>query len=87
MREFAIVAISSGVFASSSASAQSRTSAEVYRELIAAQQDGLSYVTDTSYPEVSPIYTAQASRTKQENLIQLNSAGKVPSGISASTAN
>ncbi|NML97599.1 DUF4148 domain-containing protein [Paraburkholderia sp. RP-4-7] len=87
MKKFTMVAISLAVFATSNAFAQSKTRAEVYRELIEAQQNGLNYVTDTSYPEVDPIYTAQVSRTKQGNLIQQNAAGKVPRGMSATTAN
>ncbi len=50
----------------------------VYQELTGAQQNGLNYVTDTSYLEVNSICTAQVDRIKQENLIQQNAAGKAP---------
>lgn len=86
MKVFAMLAISLAVLSSSSAFAQSKTRAQVYQELIDAQQNGLNYVTDTSYPEVNPIYTAQVARMKQENLIQQNAAGKAPSSASATTA-
>ncbi|NPT40258.1 DUF4148 domain-containing protein [Paraburkholderia sp. 1N] len=56
--------------ASSSAFAQSRTRAEVYHELIEAQQSGLNYVTETSYPEVNPIYAAQVKRIKRDHSVQ-----------------
>ncbi|MCW0014577.1 DUF4148 domain-containing protein, partial [Burkholderia pseudomallei] len=45
---------------STSASAQGKTRAEVRQELIDAQNHGLRFVTDTSYPEVSPLFRAQA---------------------------
>jgi hypothetical protein len=70
MHKTAVVAISLAVLASSSAFAQGKTRAEVYQELIEAQQNGLNYVTDTSYPEVNPIFTEQVARMKQKHLSQ-----------------
>lgn len=70
MKKLAITAISLVVLTSSGAFAQSKTRAEVYQELIEAQQHGLNYVTDTSYPDVNPIFAAQVSRMKHEHLAQ-----------------
>ena len=74
MNKLSVVAISLAVLASSSAFAQGKTRAEVYQELIEAQQNGLDYITDTSYPVVNPIFTEQVSRMKQQHLAQQNSA-------------
>jgi hypothetical protein len=68
MKNLPITAISLAALTSSGAFAQSKTRAEVYQELIEAQQNGLSYVTDTSYPDVNPIFAAQVARMKQEHL-------------------
>ncbi|NPT46431.1 DUF4148 domain-containing protein [Paraburkholderia sp. 1N] len=68
MKKIAIAAISLVALMSSGAFAQSKTRAEVYQELIEAQQNGLNYVTDTSYPDVNPIFAAQVARMKQERL-------------------
>jgi hypothetical protein len=88
MKKVAMVAISLAALTSSAAFAQARTRAEVYQELIEAQQNGLNYVTDSSYPDVSPIFAAQVARMKQERLTKQNAAGKAAGGgASTSTAN
>ena len=46
------------------ASAQEKTRAEVRRELIDAQNNGLNFVTDASYPDVSPVYQNQVAHLK-----------------------
>ena len=51
----------------SSASAQEKTRAEVRQELIQAENNGLRFVTDTSYPEVNPIFEKQVARLKQKS--------------------
>jgi hypothetical protein len=58
MRKSAMVAISLVVLASSSAFAQGKTRAEIYQELIEAQQNGLNYITESSYPDVDPMFAA-----------------------------
>ena len=58
-----IAALASTAFASS-AFAQEKTRAEVRQELIQAEQNGSQFVTDTSYPEVSPIYQQQVAHQK-----------------------
>ena len=70
MKKLAIAAISLALLTSSSAFAQGKTRAEVYQELIEAQQNGLNYITDTSYPDVNPNFTAQVARLKQQHLAQ-----------------
>jgi len=50
---------------SSSAFAQGKTRAEVYQELIEAEQNGLNYVTDTSYPDVNPIFAQQVAQHRE----------------------
>jgi len=47
-----------------SASAQEKTRAEVRQELIDAQNNGLNFVTDASYPDVSPVYQHQVEQMK-----------------------
>jgi hypothetical protein len=60
--------------------AQEKTRAEVRQELIQAENDGSRFVTDTSYPEVNPIFAQQVAQLKQQN----NSG--VGSGMSGSSA-
>jgi hypothetical protein len=46
------------------ASAQGLTRAQVREQLIEAQANGSRYVTDTSYPDVSPSFAQQVKNTK-----------------------
>lgn len=50
--------------AAAGASAQGLTRAEVRQQLIEAEANGSQFVTDTSYPEVSPVFAQQAARAK-----------------------
>lgn len=59
MKVIAIVVASVATIASASTFAQAKTRAEVYQELIQAQKDGRDFVTDTSYPDVNPIFENQ----------------------------
>jgi hypothetical protein len=66
MKKLSFVALSFVVLAaSSSAFAQGKTRAQVYQELIEAQQNGLDYITDASYPDVSPVFAHQVEQRKQ----------------------
>ncbi|WP_065501208.1 DUF4148 domain-containing protein [Burkholderia stabilis] len=47
------------------ASAQALTRAQVRQELIDAENNGLRFVTDTSYPDVSPLFQRQAEQMPQ----------------------
>ncbi|WP_175676290.1 DUF4148 domain-containing protein [Burkholderia ambifaria] len=47
------------------ASTQELTRAQVRQELIDAENNGLRFVTDTSYPAVSPLFQQQAEQMPQ----------------------
>ncbi|MBP0610088.1 MULTISPECIES: DUF4148 domain-containing protein [Burkholderia] len=47
------------------ASAQALTREQVRQELVDAENNGLRFVTDTSYPDVSPLFQHQADRMPQ----------------------
>src|SRR6516164_566254 len=51
----------------SNAFAHEKTRAEVRQELIQAENNGLRFVTDTSYPEINPIFEQQAAHLKQQS--------------------
>jgi hypothetical protein len=61
------------------ASAEEKTRAEVRQELIQAENNGLRFVTDTSYPDVNPIFAQQVAQLKQ----QQSGTGADTSGSSA----
>jgi hypothetical protein len=71
MKATTLIALSAALFASAgiatSASAQEKTHAEVRLELIQAEAQGLRFVTDTSYPEVNPIFEQQVARLQLQN--------------------
>jgi hypothetical protein len=60
-----ILLASAGVI--TNASAQEKTRAEVRQELIQAENNGSRFVTDTSYPDVNPIFAQQVAHLKQQN--------------------
>jgi hypothetical protein len=60
-----ILLASAGVV--TNASAQEKTRAEVRQELIQAENNGSRFVTDTSYPDVNPIFAQQVARLRQQN--------------------
>ncbi|MEC5408572.1 DUF4148 domain-containing protein [Paraburkholderia sp. MPAMCS5] len=79
MKKIAFAAVSVVVLtASSSAFAQGKTRAEVYQELIEAQQNGLNYVTDASYPDVNPVFAKMVEQHKQA--LAAGAASRVASG-------
>ena len=49
------------------AHAQGLTRAQVRQQLIEAQQNGLDYVTDTSYPAVNPIYQYRVQQLRAQH--------------------
>ena len=88
MKKIVFAALSVAVLASSSAFAEGKTRAQVYQELIEAQQNGLEYVTDSSYPEVNPIYAQQAARMQLQAQASSANASKIVGGdVSNSSAN
>lgn len=66
MKVFVFLALFVSTFTSMNVFAEGKTRAQVYQELITAQQNGLNYVTDTSYPEVHPSFTEQVARRKEQ---------------------
>jgi hypothetical protein len=96
MKATTLIALSAALFASAgiatSASAQEKTSAEVRQELIQAEAQGLRFVTDTSYPEVNPIFEQQVARLQLQNggtgasMEGSSAAGKPATATAASTA-
>jgi hypothetical protein len=88
MKKIAFAVLSVAVLASSSAFAEGKTRAQVYQELIEAQQNGLNYVTDSSYPDVSPVYAQEVSRLKQQAMASSANTSKIVGGSTyGSTAN
>ncbi|MFL9873161.1 DUF4148 domain-containing protein [Paraburkholderia megapolitana] len=85
MNKLSLIAVSfvaiasSGVF--TNAFAQEKTRAEVRQELIQAENDGLRFVTDASYPDVSPIYAHQVAQMKAQDT---SGVGAAASGASSS---
>jgi hypothetical protein len=67
-------AVCLAVIASTSVFAQGKTRAEVYQELVDAQHNGLNYVTETSYPDVNPMFAPQVARMKQQRVAQAKAA-------------
>jgi hypothetical protein len=49
----------------STASAQEKTRAEVRQELIQAENNGLRFVTNASYPDVSPVFAQQVAQLRE----------------------
>ncbi|RKT21617.1 uncharacterized protein DUF4148 [Paraburkholderia sp. RAU2J] len=85
MKKLAFAALSVVVLAaSSSAFAQGKTRAEVYQELIEAQQNGLDYITDASYPDVNPIFAQQVQQRKEALAAKAAAASSVANGGGAS---
>jgi hypothetical protein len=62
----------------STASAQGLTRAQVREQLIEAQANGSQFVTDSSYPDVSPVFAQQVARAKAQQQQQ-----QEPSGMGA----
>ncbi|MCX4146274.1 DUF4148 domain-containing protein [Paraburkholderia madseniana] len=86
MKKIAFVVLSLAIVASSSAFAEGKTRAQVYQELIEDQQNGLDYVTDTSYPEVNPIFSQQVARMKQQAAAVSVANGKFASVAGSNTS-
>jgi hypothetical protein len=67
------------------ASAQELTRAEVRQQLIQAENNGSRFVTDTSYPEVSPVFAQQVARSQTlSQTLGQSGTGTPMAGTSAS---
>ncbi|MPW23344.1 DUF4148 domain-containing protein [Paraburkholderia sp. CNPSo 3157] len=60
----ALIALAGAV---TNASAQEKTRAEVRQELIQAENNGSRFVTDTSYPEINPVFAEQVAHLQTKN--------------------
>lgn len=76
---FAFLVVAASIGAVSTASAQGLTRAEVRQQLIEAQANGSQFVTDSSYPEVSPVFAQQVAHAKAQQQQQQQQ----PSGMGA----
>jgi hypothetical protein len=85
MKTLTVAVIFLATIASASAFAQSKTRAQVYQELIQAQQDGRDFVTDTSYPDVNPIFTHQLEQQQQARLAQNQTTNAVTNSTAINT--
>jgi hypothetical protein len=68
------------------AHAQGLTREQVRQQLIEAQQNGLSFVTDASYPDVSPVYQHQVDKMRathaHDSGVGAQASGSTESGAS-----
>ncbi|RKE39090.1 uncharacterized protein DUF4148 [Paraburkholderia sp. BL23I1N1] len=81
MKKIVFAALSMVVLAaSSSAFAEGKTRAQVYHELIEAQQNGLDFITDSSYPDVNPVFAQQVEHQKEALAAKAAAASHVASG-------
>ncbi|WP_429345526.1 hypothetical protein [Paraburkholderia sp. GAS42] len=72
MKEFSVAVLSLSVVASSGACARVTTPSGICHGLIETQPNGPNNVTETSCPDVNPIFTEQVTRVKQAHLAQPN---------------
>jgi hypothetical protein len=70
------VTVALSTLSSASVFAEGKTRAQVYQELVEAKQNGLDFVTDTSYPDVNPIYRDTVGYLKKQALAKENSNEK-----------
>ncbi|CAN7577800.1 DUF4148 domain-containing protein [Caballeronia sp. LjRoot29] len=91
MKTLSVAVLFLATIASAHAFAQTKTRAEVYQELIAAQQDGRDFVTDTSYPDVNPIFAhqleQQEARLAQNQTTNANTVASSSASNSSSATN
>lgn len=83
----ATLVAASSVGAVTQASAQGLTREEVRQQLIEAEANGSRFVTDTSYPEVSPVFAQQvqqqaahAAREQEVSGMGMPASGKSDAG-------
>jgi hypothetical protein len=86
MKMFAMLAVSVAALGSTNVFAQSKTRAQVYQELIEAQQNGLNFVTDASYPDVSPGFQGTVEYLKKQAMAKAESANRMAKAASDAAA-
>jgi len=79
MKTLSVAVLFLATIATAHAFTQTKTRAQVYQELIQAQQDGRDYVTDTSYPDVNPIFAHQLEQQQEARLAQNQTTNVVAS--------
>ena len=82
MKMLALLAVSVAVLGSTNVFAQGKTRAQVYQELIEAQQNGLNFVTDASYPDVSPMFQGTVEYLKKQAAAKAENANKMAKAAS-----
>jgi hypothetical protein len=87
MKKLALFVVAFAVLGSTNVFAQGKTRAEVYQELVEAQQNGLNFVTDASYPDVSPAFQGTVAYLKQQALAKAAGANKVAKAASDAAPN
>ena len=91
MKILSVAVLFLATIASAHAFAQTKTRAQVFQELIQAQQDGRDFVTDTSYPDVNPIFAhqleQQQQQQQQEARLAQNQAANANAVASATASN
>jgi hypothetical protein len=65
MKTLAWLTLSTAVLVSSSAFAQGLTRSEVRQQLVEAQQNGSEYVSNSSYPDISPVFQNQVANQQK----------------------
>ncbi|MFT4435174.1 DUF4148 domain-containing protein [Caballeronia sp. 15715] len=65
MKTLSWLTLSAAVLVSSSAFAQGLTRSEVQQQLVQAQQNGSEYVSNSSYPDVPPVFQNQAESQRK----------------------
>ncbi|WP_109476652.1 DUF4148 domain-containing protein [Paraburkholderia sp. C35] len=82
MKMLALLAVSVAVLGSTNVFAQGKTRAQVYQELIEAQQNGLNFVTDSSYPDVNPMFQNTVDYLKKQAAAKAENANKMAKAAS-----
>jgi hypothetical protein len=82
MKMLALLAVSVAVLGSTNAFAQGKTRAQVYQELVEAQQNGLNFVTDSSYPDVNPMFQGTVDYLKKQALAKADAANRMAKAAS-----
>jgi hypothetical protein len=80
MKKLAWLTLSAAVLVSSSAFAQGLTRSEVRQQLVEAEQNGSEYVSNASYPDISPVFQDQAANQRKD----ASAYGGVAAGSNAS---
>jgi hypothetical protein len=86
MKMLALLAVSVAALGSTNVFAQGKTRAQVYQELIEAQQNGLNFVTDASYPEVNPAFQGTVEYLKKQAQAKADSASRMAKAASDAAA-